>query len=95
MQPITPIIPGLEKQEIKIAEGQDEYQTLPALKLSDGTIITRWRLTWRERLITLFNGDIYLSVLTFGQPLQPLYLEVTEPAILLGADDLQKEVTNA
>lgn len=79
MKPQSPVIPGLEKYEIKIAEHQEEYQTLPALKLPDNSVVTRWRLTWSERLAVLFGGNIFLSIWTFGQPLQPVYLEVHEP----------------
>ena len=90
MKPISPVIPGLEPFEIKIAEDQPEYETLPALKLHDGTLVTRWRLTWRERLVALFNGDIYLHVWTFGKPLQPVYLEVDEPAIIVTSNPTQE-----
>lgn len=95
MTPETPVIPGLEKHEIKFAENQDEYQTLVALKFPDGTVITRWRLTWRERLVAFINGDVYLSVSTFNQPLQPIFLEVDEPKVLVGADDPIEEVAHA
>lgn len=82
MKPISPIIPGYEDLEVRIAEDQDEYETLPALPLDHGQrILTRWRLTWRERFTALFNGDIYLHVWTFGNPIQPLFMEVDEPQL--------------
>ena len=83
MQPISPVIPGLEPYEIKIAESQDEYGTLPALPVDNQRIITHWRLTWRERLTILFNGSLYLHVWTFNSPLQPLFLEVDEPKLVV------------
>lgn len=84
MRPISPVIPGFEQHEIVIAKDQDEYENLPALMVGDGQVITRWRLTWRERLTVLFNGDLYLWVWTYGKPLQPVYLEVDEPNLLVG-----------
>jgi len=88
MKPISPIIPGLEDQEIVIATDQPEYEPLPALPVDGSTvIITRWRLSFRERLVALFNGDIYLYVSTFGQPLQPLYMQVDEPTVHLTMED--------
>lgn len=83
MKPISPIVPGLEEHEIRIAEDQPEYETLPVLKLAEGVIITRWRLTLRERLVALFNGDIYLWIHTFGKPLQPIRLDVDEPRLVI------------
>lgn len=79
MKPVSPVIPGVS--EVKIAEHQDEYETLPAIVTGDGVVISRWRLTWRERLVALINGDIYLHQSTYGQLVQPVYMEVDEPKI--------------
>lgn len=87
MKPISPIIPGLERHEVVIAKDQPEYQPLPALPADGSTVITRWRLSFRERLVALFNGDIYLHVSTFGRPLQPVYLSVDEPLLELKLED--------
>lgn len=95
MKPISPVIPGLEEYEIKIAENQPEYETLSALPIDDGQrIISRWRLTLRERLTLLLNGDLYLHTWTFGSPLQPVYLEVTEPELLV-ENRMNTEVADA
>jgi hypothetical protein len=79
MKPISPVIAGVD--EIRIAEDQPEYETLPAIRTADGYLISRWQLTWRERLVVLFNGDIYLWCLTFGRPVQPVILEVDPPVL--------------
>lgn len=79
MTPQTPVVPGLEEYEIKIAESQDEYGTLPAIPVDNEYMVSRWRLTWRERLIAFLQGDVYLSVWTFGHPMQPVMLQVDEP----------------
>ena len=72
MIPVSPIIPGHETNEVIYAKDQPEYIPLPALRVDKDCILTRWRLTWRERLRVLWTGDLYLYVLTFGKPLQPL-----------------------
>lgn len=88
MKPMSPVIPGLESHEVKIAESQDQYQTLPALPVDGGQyLVTRWRLTWRERVQLLFEGTFYLSVWTFGQPLQPLLPDVYPPDLKFQGDE--------
>jgi hypothetical protein len=79
MKPQTPIVPGHDLPVTNFAESQDEYLTLPAFRQDDGTVLTRWRLTWKERLTIFLRGDLYLFVLTFNQPLQPVSLQVERP----------------
>jgi hypothetical protein len=79
MKPVSPVIAGVP--DVKIAEHQDEYNTLSAIITDDGYVISRWRLTWRERLTVLFVGNVYLSCLTFGRPVQPVNLEVDPPHV--------------
>ena len=64
---------SIDGMEVVYAADQPEYQPLPVWRWPDGTLITRWRLTWRERIRALLGGDLYLQVMTFGNPLQPLY----------------------
>ncbi len=64
---------------ITFAENQPEYIPLPAHRQPDGTVTTRWRLTWRERLRILLTGDLWLQVLTFNRPLQPVKLDTQCP----------------
>lgn len=63
------------------AEDQPEYLQLPCLKSSapEGRITTRWKLTWRERFEIFLSGDLWLQVLTFHKPLQPVKLMTEEP----------------
>jgi hypothetical protein len=93
MKPQSPAVHGWPTTNI--AEHQDEYNTLPATILSDGTVITRWRLSLKERLTVLFKGDIFLSVWTFRQPLQPVLLDVKAPKIKGYATEPHAEVPNA
>ncbi len=83
MTPISPVIPGDCRidPEVIFAEHQPEYIPLPAMPLDDefGTVVTRWRATCKERLRILLFGDIWLTMLTFNQPLQPVKLEARCP----------------
>lgn len=80
MKPISPIKPGPRPTaEVTYAKHQSEYILLPSWKGVDGTVVTRWALTWKERLQVLFTGNIWLTVLTFNRPLQPVKLEAECP----------------
>ena len=78
MEPYSPILEGC--REIVIAKNQPPYKPLAAVEVDNNTILTRWKLTWRERLIVLLCGDVYLYIMTFGQPLQPLKMQVERPS---------------
>ncbi len=69
----------------KIAEKQDEYITLPAYidkNDSNGYLITCWKGSIKERLLFLFTGKMYLTVMTFKKPLQPLKMHVDKWKLL-------------
>lgn len=61
------------------AEHQEEYEPLPSYKTEDGTVISCWKLTWRERLTVLFTGKVWCFVETFNRPLQPMLLDTKNP----------------
>lgn len=82
MKPSSPVIPGVELPETIYAKDQPEYSPLPVFKQDDGTVLSRWRLSWRERLRVLFFGDVYLFQLTFNSPLQPVSLQVDKPGVI-------------
>ncbi|MCI0624841.1 MAG: hypothetical protein L0387_24915 [Acidobacteria bacterium] len=87
MRSVSPVLPGLP--QVIYAENQHEYLPLPAYRSVDGVVVTRWRLSLVERLRVLIRGDIYLSVLTFNQPLQPVKIETEPPDVgqaLLGTE---------
>lgn len=60
-----------------IAKNQPEYTPLPAIIYDDGKVCTEWRLTEDERQRIARGENLRLWVWTFGQPLQPVALEVT------------------
>lgn len=81
MKPVSPVIPGKQLREVVIAEGQDEYQNLPAVIAHPGVVLTRWKPTLWERIRLLCGGSIYLWVWSFGKPLQPVALDVDKPKL--------------
>lgn len=82
MTPVEEIIPGFklpDEEMVIYAKDQPEYISLPAWKGPDGKRVTRWKLTFRERIEVLLGGSIWLTILTFKSPLQPVKLETTCP----------------
>lgn len=72
-------MPGYDLPETVYAKDQPEYQPLPVFKYDDGTVLSRWKLSWPERLRALLSGNVYLFVSTFNHPLQPVMLQVKPP----------------
>ena len=62
---------------------QPEYKPLPAERRPgrSGEIVTCWELSPEEIKRVQETGKIWLSVLTFGQPLQPVLLTADKPGI--------------
>lgn len=84
---IVPVCPGVELPVMIYAKDQPQYNQLPCFRDDDGTVVTRWKLTWRERLRILFYGNLWLTVLTFNKPLQPVKLETKNPITSSSIDD--------
>lgn len=63
---------------VVFAENQPEYIPLPAFKNNSphGEVVTCWQLSFLERLQILFTGKLWMQMLTFNQPLTPVYLTV-------------------
>ena len=79
MKPVSPIIPGVELPEVVYAKDQPQYHPLPVHEMEDGTVLSRWHLTWKERFVAFLKGDVYLFVSTFNNPLQPISMQVIKP----------------
>jgi len=73
-----------EEQNVIIAENQDEYQNLPAVKIDDKykTMITCMGLSIKERIKLLFTGKIWVSELTFGKAITPRYMSVNKKEVI-------------
>jgi hypothetical protein len=61
---------------VVIAEDQPQYLPLPANVTPDGRVTTEWALSDEERAIVAAGGRVRLTLLTFGQPLQPILIDV-------------------
>lgn len=73
------VAPRTGAPEVTIAEDQVEYLPVTAAVYEiDGvrTLLTRWRMDDAERERLAAGEDIYLAVMTFGNPLQPISLQV-------------------
>lgn len=61
-----------KEQNVVYAKDQKEYMPLPALRFDDGTVISCWKMSWKELFKILLHRKVWVSVLTFNKPLQPL-----------------------
>lgn len=79
MESMTPVVPGFDLPVTTYAKDQPEYIPLPSYRHLDGTVTTLWRLSWKERFQVLIGGSIWLQLLTFNKPLQPVKLTAECP----------------
>jgi hypothetical protein len=92
MKAVSPVIPGHEANEIKIAESQEQYETLPALLIGgppdarryvpslrdSDTILARFELSEEEVARLVETRTLYYYQNNFGRPMQPVII-TTEP----------------
>lgn len=64
------------EQLVVFGKTQDEYFDLPAAVDQMGTITTEWEFSAEDLEKILDGGRLRLRILTFGQPLQPVCVEV-------------------
>lgn len=74
------IAPRTGAHEITLAEEQPEYMPLTAAvyhhaEMQSPVLLTRWTFTPEERRRIAKGEDVYIGVLTFGKPLQPLLVQ--------------------
>lgn len=76
-------------QNTIIAKNQPEYLQLPALILDtpEGEIISCWHLSFKERCKLLFTGRVWLSLMSFNEPLTPSFLSVNRKDVYSHPDD--------
>ena len=69
MKPIS-----FPEQTVVFAKNQKEYLPLPCYADNEqgGRVFHCWRLNWKERFKLLFTGLLWINVLHFNQPLQPI-----------------------
>jgi hypothetical protein len=63
------------------AKDQKPYLPLPAYQddIQGGRIFHCWQLSFRERIKILFTGRLWINVLNFHQPPQPIKPMVDNP----------------
>ena len=66
---------------VTYAENQPEYLPLPAHKTRDGLVTSCWHLSLFERLQVVLTGKVWLQILTFTRPLQPLKMLASKRTI--------------
>ena len=61
------------------AAESDGGQSVPAFVNAGMEVTTCWKLSWRERLIVLLAGRVWLVSCTMGADIQPQVLSVGRP----------------
>jgi hypothetical protein len=76
------IAPRTGAPEITLAENHPEYSPVTVAvygdnrKLGPRTLLSRWTFTDEERARIAAGEDVFLGVITFGRPMQPVSLQV-------------------
>lgn len=76
MQPIN-----FKESNVTFAKDQKEYLPLPAYRSREGQVVSCWHLSFWERLRLVFTGRLWITMLTFNHPLQPLRPSVERPFV--------------
>ncbi len=75
-KPKSPVVEGFAHMEITYAKDHPVFDPIPTLKSPAGVLMTRWTLTDQERNLIALGADIFLSISTSNQPLQPLCMDI-------------------
>jgi len=79
MEAVSPVIIGLENEEIKVAEHQEEYRTLPMLRTEDGYGICRFEVSDKDLINIQKTRSIYLYMMIGDKPVTPILLQTEHP----------------
>lgn len=65
-----------KEQNVIYAEDHPIYQPLQALKIksAEGQVISCWKLSLNEQIRIFFTGRIWVSLMSFNEPLTPFFL---------------------
>lgn len=68
---------------------QEQYKPLHACRHADiyGTVVTCWTFSLWDRIKIAFGGKVWLSQLTFKNPLQPLFLSTIKAEHIAKSED--------
>jgi hypothetical protein len=74
------VSPSTGAPEIVLAEEQEQYRPITVARYMDQQdrviLLSRWRLNDGDRARIAAGEDIYIGLLTFGRPMQPLSVQV-------------------
>lgn len=75
-----PVIERLERYEIVMAADQPQYRPLRCIPgyTPEGERLSRWTFTPEQRQAIADGADIFLELLTFNQPMNPIRLAVSD-----------------
>lgn len=84
MYPTSPVLPGHAEMP-EVSYGKPGCNDLPAVIIPgpEGEVISRWKMSDDEIALLVNGGDVYLSLMTFGEPLQPILLRVATPEMIM------------
>lgn len=80
MKPISPVVFGLEPHETSIG-CKGDVAPLKVLRSPDGRMMSRWELTDEERQQIAAGGDVFLTIWTFNEGMNPVALQVMQADI--------------
>ena len=69
------------ESNVVYGENQEEYFPLPAHRTKEGIVISCWELSDEEIEMIKETRCVFLSQMTFNQPLQPVFLAVDKGEI--------------
>jgi len=79
MEAISPVIEGFEQEEIKVAEHQPQYKTLPMLRGDDGYMICRFIVSDKDLENIKKTRSIYVYMLVGDGPVTPINVQSEHP----------------
>ncbi len=72
---MRPVAPSVEGGRIVFGANQVEYEPLPAAITREGVVVTDWEPSAEDLATLMEGGRVRISILTFGDKLQPLKVE--------------------
>lgn len=82
MRFVSPVVPGAELEEVELAKGQPEFETLPVVNCGFGVLLCRAELDDAEIEEIQRSRSIYLFQVTGGGKPNPIILDVWRPDVL-------------
>ncbi|MCS3000921.1 hypothetical protein NXW41_22285 [Bacteroides thetaiotaomicron] len=80
----------IQEANVVYGEGQPEYKPLPAHKTKEGQAIFCFELDEAERKKIAETGELWVSLLTFNQPLQPIFITINKSDLFIQPDATQQ-----